>query len=207
MGVSAVSPKDTRGGTTALPRIKTGETMTDQPEIPREEHEAIPQAGALGRWIDRLAILPAAGLVIAMLILMQEVILRYVLDAPTIRAHETTVFLCAIAFVFGGLLCTSRDRHIRLVLIYDVLPPALRRIADVVISALCALASTAFAWAAWMMIQCAAWRPDGSFHLETSGSAWYPPFPGILKIILMIALIVMAIQFLVLALNHARGRR
>lgn len=181
--------------------------MTDEEKVVREEHAAIPEAGAFGRLIDRVAILPAMGIVVAMAILIQEVVLRYVFGAPTIWAHETTVFLCALAFIFGGLLCASRDRHIRVVLVYDYLPAGLRRVFDVVISAICALSSAAFAWAAWMMVQRAAWRPDGSFHLETSGSAWNPAYPGLLKILLMVALGLLAIQFLILAINYARGRR
>ena len=178
----------------------------DAPEaVPREEHHAVPESGSLGRWIDRLALIPAFGLVLAMLILIQEVVLRYVFGRPTIWAHETTVFLCAISFVYGGLLCTARDRHIRVVLVYDMLPPGARRAADILISIICALSSGAFAWAAWQMVKRAAWRPDGSFHLETSGSAWNPAFPGILKILLMVALGVMALQFLILAINYARG--
>ena len=111
--------------------------MMDASEaIPREEYEAVPQSGRLGRVIDRLAIIPALGLVVAMLILIQEVVLRYVFGRPTNWAHETTVFLCAISFVYGGLLCTARDRHIRVVLVYDLLPPAARRVADILISAI-----------------------------------------------------------------------
>ncbi|MFC0201678.1 TRAP transporter small permease subunit [Paracoccus rhizosphaerae] len=178
--------------------------METSEAVPREEHEAVPQSGALGRWIDRAAIIPAMGLVIAMLILIQEVVLRYAFGRPTIWAHETTVFLCAISFVYGGLLCTARDRHIRVVLVYDVLPPAARRVADILISAICGVSAAAFAWAAWQMVKRAAWRPDGSFHLETSGSAWNPAYPGVLKILLMVALAIMALQFVILTINYAR---
>ncbi|AZY94794.1 MULTISPECIES: TRAP transporter small permease subunit [Paracoccus] len=182
--------------------------MMDASEaIPREEHEAVPQSGRLGRVIDRLAIIPALGLVVAMLILIQEVVLRYVFGRPTNWAHETTVFLCAISFVYGGLLCTARDRHIRVVLVYDLLPPAARRVADILISAICGLSSGAFAWAAWQMVKRSAWRPDGSFHLETSGSAWNPAYPGVLKVLLMVALAIMALQFAILTVNYARGHK
>ncbi len=187
--------------------------MTDRADpplivtVPREEHHATPESGWLGRMIDRLALIPALGLVAAMLILMQEVVLRYVFHSPTIWAHETTVFLCGVAFIFGGLLCTARDRHIRVVLIYDHLPPGLRRAFDVAISVICALASASFAWAAWVMVRRAIFRPDGSFHIETSGSAWNPAYPGLIKIFMLIVLAVMAVQFLVLAINHAKGRR
>lgn len=173
----------------------------------KEDPGAIPEAGLLGKWIDRSGIVFAIGIVISMLVLINEVVLRYVFNAPTIWAHETTIFLCGAAFVFGGLYCTARDRHIRVVLIYDALSPSLRRVFDFVISIVCALASGIFAWAAWLMVQRAAFRPDGSFRLERSGSAWDPIYPGLIKVFLLCVLTIMAIQFLVLAYNYARGRK
>lgn len=181
--------------------------LPDTTEAMREDHHAIPEAGVLGRVIVRVAFVPAIGIIAAMLILIQEVVLRYVFGAPTIWAHETTVFLCGIAFIFGGLLCSVRDRHIRVVLLYDLLSPRWRRNFDVVISAICGLASAAFAWASWVMVQRAVFRPDGSFHLETSGSAWNPPYPGLIKIFLMLTMAIMAIQFTILAVSYAKGRR
>ncbi|WP_417689378.1 TRAP transporter small permease subunit [Roseibium sp.] len=172
-----------------------------------EDGGAIPETGVLGRWIDRGGIVFAIGIVLSMLILLNEVLLRYLFDAPTIWAHETTIFLCGAAFIYGGLYCTVRDRHIRVVLIYDALPPGFRRIFDVIISLVCAAASAMFAWAAWLMVQRAAFRPDGSFRLERSGSAWDPVFPGLIKVFLLVVLAAMAVQFLILAVNYARGRR
>jgi len=174
----------------------------------REDNSgAIPEAGWLGRMINAGGIVFALGIVAAMLILIQEVILRYVFNAPTIWAHETTIFLCGLAFLYGGLYCTARNRHIRVVLIYDALGPRLRRIFDVVISLVSAATSMMFAWAAWLMVGRAAFRPDGSFRLERSGSAWDPVYPGLMKIFLLIVLALMAVQFLVLAWNYARGRK
>ncbi|MFD1342436.1 TRAP transporter small permease subunit [Litorisediminicola beolgyonensis] len=170
------------------------------------EAGAIPEAGALGRWIDRGGIIFAVGIVLAMLILIQEVVLRYVFNAPTIWAHETTIFLCGAAFVYGGLYCAARDRHIRVVLIYDILPPRLRRAFDIAISLISAAASGTFAWAAWQMVKRAAFAPDGSVRLERSGSAWDPIYPGLSKIFLLTVLTLLAIQFLVLAWNYARRR-
>ncbi|WP_417669590.1 TRAP transporter small permease subunit [Roseibium sp.] len=172
-----------------------------------EDGGAIPETGFLGRWIDRGGIVFAIGIVLSMLILLNEVLLRYLFDAPTIWAHESTIFLCAAAFIYGGLYCTVRDRHIRVVLIYDALPMGMRRTFDVIISLICAAASAMFAWAAWLMVQRAAFRPDGSFRLERSGSAWDPVFPGLIKVFLLVVLAVMAVQFLILAVNYARGRR
>lgn len=167
--------------------------------------KAIAAAGRLGRWIERGGIIFALGIVAATLILIQEVVLRYVFNSPTQWAHETTVFLCATAFIYGGLYCVARDSHIRVVLIYDALNARWRRVADVVISLFCMVASGFFAWAAWDMVKKSLFRPDGSIHLETSGSAWDPAYPGYLKLFLFLVLVVMTLQFLILAYHYAKG--
>lgn len=181
------------------------ELKEDMPKDP--DPGAITEAGLLGRWINKGGLLFAAGIVLSMLVLLNEVVLRYLFNAPTIWAHETTIFLCGLAFLYGGLYCTARDRHIRVVLIYDSLPPSLRRVFDVIISLICMTASGFFAWASWLMVQKAAFRPDGSFRLERSGSAWDPVFPGLIKVFLLVVMTVMAVQFLILAYNYARGRK
>lgn len=168
---------------------------------------AIPEAGRLGRLIDKGGIVFAVGLVVSALIIINEIVLRYVFNAPTIWAHETTIFICGMSFIYGGLYCTARDQHIRVVLIYDALPPGGRRVLDVVISLVSAAASGMFAWAAWLMVKRAAFMPDGTFRLERSGSAWDPVYPGLVKVGLFVILVVMALQFLVLTWNHARGVR
>ncbi|MCE0505408.1 TRAP transporter small permease [Roseivivax sp. GX 12232] len=173
----------------------------------RDEGGPIPEAGLLGRMISRGGIVFAAGIVIAMLILIQEVVLRYFFNNPTTWAHETTIFLSGVAFVYGGLYCVARDSHIRVVLIYDAIPARARRWLDVAISAVCALASTMFAYAAWIMVSRAAFTPSGEFRLERSGSAWDPVYPGLMKVFLLAVLAVMALQFLILTVNYARGKR
>ena len=70
------------------------------PETSGVRPEAIAQSGRLGRLIEKGGIIFAVGIFLAMLILIQEVFLRYVLNSPTNWAHETTVFLCAIAMLF-----------------------------------------------------------------------------------------------------------
>ncbi len=165
-----------------------------------------PEAGALGRVIDRMGIVFALAILCSAGILGLEVVLRYAFNAPTIWAHETVIFLTAVSFVFGGLYVVARNAHIRVVLIYDVLPPRLRRRFDVVISLICLISTAIFAWAAWQSVKRAVWTPAGDIRLETTGSAWDPPTPGLLKIFLFVILIAMAVQFAVLAWNYARRK-
>ncbi len=167
--------------------------------------ETLPEAGWLGWLIGRGSVLFGAGILIAVVVLVMEVFLRYVFNAPTIWAHETTIFLSGITFIYGGLYCVARNTHIRVVLIYDLVGPRTRRIFDIVISLTCLTASLFFAWASWLMVKKAIFRPDGSFYMEASGSAWNSPTPAMMKIFLLAVLMVMGAQFLVLAINYARG--
>jgi TRAP-type C4-dicarboxylate transport system permease small subunit len=116
------------------------------------------------------------------------------------------IFLNATAFVYGGLYVVSRDAHIRVVLIYDYLSRPWRRILDVVISLVCLVATAFFGWAAWQSLVRAVWTPSGAIRLESSGSAWDPPTPGLLKIFLFSILVIMAVQFAVLAWNYMTRR-
>jgi len=165
---------------------------------------AVPEAGLFGRLIDKTSYLFAVGIVAAALILLAEVFLRYVLNSPTLWAHETTIFLCSMAFVFGGLYCTCHNKHIRVVLIYDHLSPRLRRGADVLISLTCALASGFFAYASWNMVKRAVMTPSGHIRLETTGSAWSSPTPALIKVFILIVMVLLVMQFLILAFNYAR---
>ena len=167
---------------------------------------SIPETGFLGRWVIKAGPIFAYGILISMAVLMMEVVLRYVFHAPTIWAHETTTFLTALSFVFGGLYCIANNRHIRVVMLYDRLTVKWRRIFDVIISLINFIAAGFLAWAAWQMVQRAAFAPDGTIRIQTSGSAWDPVFPGILKIFLLIVLILMALQFAILSVNYFRRR-
>ena len=179
----------------------------ERPEVEPGLGGPAPESGRLGRAINAGGIVFAIAILASAGILGLEVVLRYVFNAPTTWAHETVIFLNACAFVFGGLYVVARDAHIRVVLIYDQLSPRLKRAFNVWISLACLAATTFFAWASWQSLKRAVWTPTGEIRLETSGSAWDPPTPGLLKIFLFVVLIVMAMQFAVLAWNYARGRR
>lgn len=165
------------------------------------------EAGRLGRLVERGGYVFAVAIVATVVILLIEVFMRYVLDNPTFWVHETSIFLCGLAFIYGGLYCASRDSHIRVVLVYDWLSPGWRRIFDVVIYLVSAAAALFFAWASWLMVERAFWAPDGRFRMEGTGSAWNPPTPALLKGFLFVIMIVLTVQFVILAVNHARRVR
>ncbi len=185
---------------------QNGEKAPEAEQALREDFSAVPETGLLGRLIAKAGTVFAFCFLISMVILLMEVILRYVFHSPTLWAHETTSFLTSVGFLFGGLYCIARDKHIRVVLIYDSLSHKMRRYFNIVISLINCLAAGIFAWASWQMVKRAAFAPDGSVRFEASGSAWNPPFPAFTKIFLLIILILMTVQFLILAWKYAVKR-
>jgi C4-dicarboxylate transporter DctQ subunit len=183
--------------------------MTENANIRKIEEEkkgAIPESGYLGILIQSGGIIFALGILVSAFILVIEILLRYVFNSPTIWAHEVVIFINASAFIYGGLYAIARNGHIRVVLIYDSFNNRLKRIANIAISLICMVATLTFSWAAWLVVGRALWTPQGEFRFETSGSAWNPPTPGLLKLFLLIILLVMAVQFLILSINYMREK-
>ncbi|MGB3245188.1 MAG: TRAP transporter small permease [Sulfitobacter sp.] len=172
----------------------------------QEKPTAAPEAGILGRIVVALGQVFAVGILLIALILVIEVILRYVFNKPTIWAHETVIFINATAFIFGGLYATARNAHIRVTIVYDLLVGQWRRWSDVLISLSCCVASITFAYAAWKGVKRAIFTPAGDLRLETTGSAWNPPTPGLTKLFLLAVLVVMALQFFILSISYFRKR-
>ncbi|SHI35660.1 TRAP transporter small permease subunit [Wenxinia saemankumensis] len=173
-----------------------------------EEHNArdpvlVPQ-DALSAWLVPLGRVVSLAFLFITAITFLEVVLRYGFNSPTQWVHETTIALTAICFAFGGAYCLALDRHIRVVLIYDALSPAMRRWFDVAISIVGAMACALMAWAAWSLAYRGFVSAGGQFRLETSGSAWNPPTPAIVKAVLFVTLVVMCAQFTLQAIRHLR---
>lgn len=173
-------------------------------ELPHEVEDVPSDFFAAG--VLRLGKFVSLLFLLSMMILIFEVVMRYVFHSPTQWVHETTIFICAICFVFGGLHAVSRDGHIRIVLIYDYLGPTIRRRVDIGIYTVCAFSTAMFSYAVWPTVVGSFYAPSGEFRMITSGSAWNPPFPALLRAFLFVALVAMTIQFALLVLKLFKGK-
>ncbi len=131
---------------------------------------------------------------IATVVSIYEIIVRYFFNAPTIWAHETVIGLIAICYLYGGMQCFAADKHIRIGLIYFGTSGNTRRLLDIVNSCLTLVFTGAIAYAAYTMVDKAWFTPSGEFRMERSGSAWNPPIPALVKLALLFASAVLAIQ-------------
>ncbi|MFL1468070.1 TRAP transporter small permease subunit [Marinobacter sp. HN1S83] len=161
-------------------------------------------------WLDRAIVWlgKKLSLVFAAIVLVSfyEIIRRYVFDAPTLWVHETVTFAGATLFVIGGLYALATDRHVRIVLIYDAVSHRAQRWLRVVHHLLGLVFCGLLLSASWSMATEAVLAPWGDWRLETSGSAWNPPFPALLKVIILVAVAVMTLQFLLHLVRDLRGK-
>lgn len=171
--------------------------MTDlNPVEPVSEVDAERASNALDRgivWLGRkLSLIFALVAVVS----CYEIARRYLFDDPTIWVHETATFLGGALFIFGGLYALATDRHVRVVLIYDAVSEkartGLRIVHHLFGLAFCAM----MLFASWTMARKAVLAPWGDIRLETSGSAWNPPFPAYIKVLILVAFVVMTVQFI-----------
>jgi TRAP-type C4-dicarboxylate transport system permease small subunit len=135
----------------------------------------------------RLSMLMTAAIVIVM---FYEVVSRYVFSAPTLWANELSLWVAAFVFLFAGQYAMQQRSHIRIYVIYDLMPRWAQKTADVFSVSLIVF----FAYAAvWGNYADAARR---FARMETFGTAWDPPIPGIVKPAVLIIIVLVAIQAL-----------
>ncbi|MEE2774024.1 MAG: TRAP transporter small permease [Pseudomonadota bacterium] len=139
-------------------------------------------------FIGRVTMLLVVSLVTAM---FAEVVLRYVFEAPTLWANELCLWMSGFVFLLSGLYAMQQRNHIRIYLLYDILPRNIQRLCDTV-SVLLIL------FFAFSMVYGGFGEAQAKFlRWETFGTAWDPPLPATIKPTILIAIILVAVQSLV----------
>ena len=119
-----------------------------------------------------------------------EVFTRYLLGQPTVWTTEAVMACCATAWMLSAAAITQQNRHITVtsleLLVGRSFWLVLRRIA------------LAFSLAAVAGLTWAMWGPAvrSLEKLERSGSAFNPPLPSYLKVLLVFACVVFALQLI-----------
>lgn len=142
---------------------------------------------ALNRWIFQITVWLMA---IVVPVMLYEVVMRYLFDAPTVWGMELAVLLFGPYFLLGGPYLLHLRGHVALDLARQRLSPAWQRRLDLInfpiIVFFCAVLlyfSAPSAFSAWS-------------YRETSFSAWNPPiWPA--KAMVPLALALMLLQALV----------
>ena len=109
--------------------------------------------GTLLAWIDRISLwsgrLASWLTLAATLILTYEVVARYVFDAPTRWAHDTSTLLFGALYALTGAYALYANNHVGVDLFYSRLSPRARAGLDVATSIFFFAFVGAFFWYGW----------------------------------------------------------
>lgn len=143
-------------------------------------------------WVDEINwrlsrityVLPA----VIVAIMMYEVFMRYVLEKPTIWVNEMSLWMGGWIYLSAGVYAMQQRSHIRITLLYDVVPIWLRRIFDIISTALIV------AWAAMTIWGGYNEAVKAFLTWERFDSAWSPAIPAISQPLILITMIFVAVQ-------------
>ncbi len=124
------------------------------------------------------------------LVMFYEVISRYVFEKPTLWANELSLWIAGCIFLLSGLYAMQQRSHIRIFVIYDLLPRWIQKAADILSVALIWLFTYLLIWGGFneALAKYLRW--------ETFGTAWDPPIPATIKPAILIIIVLVAIQAL-----------
>lgn len=136
-----------------------------------------------------------------------EVVMRYLFNSPTIWVHESASFIGGCLFVYGGSYAMATNKHVRVVLIYDIVSETTRRYLNVFHHIMGLIFTSLLIWASFQMVRDSWLSPLGEWHLETSGSAWNPAFPALVKGTIFLTICLMFVQFFFHLIQEINGLR
>ena len=141
----------------------------------------------LSIWFSRVAMWLPASIVSIMLL---DIVYRYILTSSTLWVNETALWLGGFIYLSSGLYAMQQRSHIRISVIYDMVPLWLKRIFDI-LSTLCFL-FFAF-WVIWGSTKTVTKK---FFAWERLGTVFDPPIPATNKILVLILLFLFSLQVL-----------
>ncbi|WP_245897754.1 TRAP transporter small permease subunit [Pseudoprimorskyibacter insulae] len=134
---------------------------------------------------SRLAMISIALIVIVM---FYEVVARYAFNRPTLWANELSLWIAAFIFLFAGQYAMQQRSHIRIYVIYDLMPRWMQKTADVISVGLIVIFTFALVWGGYLDAEARFMR------METFGTAWDPPIPGTVKPAILFIIVLVCIQ-------------
>ena len=148
------------------------------------------------RWADRLSVF--LGRVTMMLIalmtsvMLYEVLLRYVFEKPTLWANELTLWIAGFVFLTSGIYAMQQRSHIRIFLLYEVMPRWVQRLFDCISTLLIVLFAFFLVYGSYKQVFL-----RKLYRWETFGTAFDPPIPATIQPAILIVVTLVAIQAVV----------
>lgn len=142
--------------------------------------------------IDRIAMflgrVTMMMIAIMTVVMLYEVFLRYVIEKPTEWANEMTLWFASFVFLTSGFYAMQQRSHIRIFLLYDVVPRWLQRVFDTISTILIVMFAFFLVYGSYKQV-----FVNKLYKWELYGSAFNPPIPATLQpmVLIMISLVAM----------------
>lgn len=151
------------------------------------EHERTGIVDLITWSISRIAMWAPAFVVT---IMFYEVVMRYIFVKPTLWVNEMSLWVAGGIYLTAGLYAMQQRSHIRIFIIYDIVPRWLQKVFDV-LSLICV----------WVFAGAVIWGGFGEawaklMRWERFGTAWDPPLPATIKPLILVTLVFLALQAL-----------
>ena len=149
------------------------------------EHERTGWVDAISWVFSRVAMWLIAFIVA---IMFYEVVMRYIFVKPTLWVNEMSLWVAGMVYLFAGLYTMQQRAHIRIFILYDIVPRWLRHTFDVISTTFICIFAAAVIYGGFGEAYAKFMR------WETFGTAWDPPIPATMKPLVLITLIIMSVQ-------------
>ncbi|MGI9390027.1 MAG: TRAP transporter small permease subunit [Boseongicola sp.] len=150
--------------------------------------------------IDRFAIFigrVTMMLIISMtLIMLYEVFLRYAIEAPTLWANELTLWIGGFVFLCSGLYGMQQRSHIRIFILYDLVPRWLKRVFDTTWTLIFVVFAIGLVFGSYKQVFIVKF-----YHWEMFGTAFDPPIPATVQPAVLIIICLVALQAVLNLIN------
>lgn len=148
------------------------------------------------RPVDRIALFigRATMIMIAAMtgVMLYEVFLRYAIEAPTLWANELTLWIAGFVFLCAGLYAMQQRCHIRIFLLYDLLPRWLQRSCDILSAGLLVIFAFFLVYGSYQQVFVTKF-----YKWEMFGTAFDPPIPATVQPAILIIITLVALQAVV----------
>lgn len=125
-------------------------------------------------------------------VMLYEVFLRYAIAKPTLWANELTLWMAGFIFMLSGIYGMQQRSHIRIFILYDMMPRWAQHICDTISVSLLWFFAACMWWGSYKQVFVAKF-----YNWQTFGTAFDPPLPATIQPIILITIALVSIQALI----------
>lgn len=148
------------------------------------------------RPIDRIALFLGRVTMIMIIsmtcVMLYEVFLRYVLEKPTLWANELTLWLAGFVFLTSGLYAMQQRTHIRIFILYDIMPRWMQHVCDVLSVFFLCIFTFFLVFGSFKQVFIVKF-----YRWEMFGTAFDPPIPATIQPMILIMVVLITLQAIV----------